>query len=313
MKNELIKKMNRQEEITKIKKEYYSQVVIGRLLKEMCFPTQEVDFFRELAILNANRISFRGITFSSPQYLKRTLFNEQYSNLNFYGNDANMYVSVARVKQFPNFTFKLRERSKQTKPFFRNRYKDYIYRYDIFFDFDIDYLKKEKSKNEKEKQDYLNKHMIPFLKEIETIITFSKKYKLRIEIVFSGSRGFKILIWNNYLTHEEVTKLLNNIRDVYKFKYCDLAGSFVLSKLMKLNFSLAFKNNKCNMVLPLKEYNYKDFFNYMRKFKNFECFEYEYMKKLNIPKFLMVYTSDFLKRNNGKKGLQNFIKECKLL
>ena len=301
-----------QEEITKIKKEYYTEIVIGRLLKEMCFPMQQVDFFRELAILNNNRISFRAITFSSANYLKRTLFSESYSNLNYYGNDANMYISVARVKQFPRFTFKLSERSKETKPFYRNEYKNYIYRYDIFLDFDIDLLNKDKFKNEKEEQEYLNKHMKPFLKEIETIIDFSKKYELRIEIVFSGSRGFKILIWNNCLTYEKVTKVLNNIKEKYDFKYCDLAGSFVLSKLMKLNFSLAFKNNKCNMVLPLKEYNYKDFFIFMHTNKSFKCFEYDYMKKLDIPKVLPIYTSDFFQKNNGKIGLEKFIKDNNL-
>jgi len=301
-------------EITKIKKEYYTEVIIGRLIKEMYLPNKDKsDHFRELAILNANRISFRGITFSSPQYLKRTLFNDIYSNLNYFGNDANMYISVARVKQFPRFTFKLKERSKETKPFFRKEYKNYMYRYDLFLDFDIDVLQKEKFKNEIEKKEYMSKNMKPFLKDIQKIIWLIEEYKLKAEVVFSGSRGFKVLIWNNLLSYNELVSITPNLPEKLGLKYLDLAGSFVLSKLMKCNLSLAFKDNKCHLVYPLKKYNYKDYFKFMKNFKTFECFEYKYFQDMNIKQTLPVYESQFLLDNNGITGFKKFIDDYKLL
>ena len=295
-----------QEEITKIKKEYYTPPMLNRLVKEMCFKNGDSTFYRELAVLNANKIAFRGISFSTPEYMHKTLFNERYSNLNFNGNDANLYVSVARVKRFPNFSFRLKERSKQTKTFFRNKYQDYIYRYDLFLDFDIDTLNKNKFQNEEEKTEYLRKNMIPFIEEIEKMIAIIEKYKLRAEVVFSGSRGFKILIWNNKYTYEELVSIATNLPKKLDLKYVDMAGSFVKSKLMKLNFSLAFKDGVCNVVFPLRKYNYKDYFKFMKYFGTFECFSYKDYKQIFIPSFLDIYGSQFLQKDNGKKGLENF-------
>lgn len=302
-----------QKQITLIKKQYYKPEVLSRLIKEMCFKNGSSTFYRELAVLNANRIAFRGITFSTAQYLQKTLFNETFSNLNFYGNDANLYVSVARVKRFPNFSYKLSQRSKETKSFFRNEYQDYIYWYDLFLDFDIDVLQEKKFENETEKRKYMEKNMIPFITEIEKVIGIIEKYKLRAEIVFSGSRGFKVLFWNNLLQYEQLVSVVSELPKALDLKYVDTAGSFVKSKLMKLNFSLAFKNNKCNLVFPLRIYNYKKHFQFMKHFKSFECFDYKYQKDMIVPAFLNIYGSQFLQKDNGKKGLETFLKDYELI
>lgn len=271
------------EEIRKIKNSFYSLENLQKILNTIYFRENNFDVYREFAILSYNKkgdrkredINFndkklRAITFKNASYLYKTL------QLNyFYENENNLYCSVARIKQLPNFPFSS-ERTLLTKPFYEKEYKNYIVHYDLYLDFDI--YNENEIKNKRQKPKLIQDRIINFITEINNIIFDLLRFKLKCEVVFSGNRGFKILIYNDILNFEEIIKIHHLIKKKYNCQFLDLSGSFIPSKLMKLNNTLLFKDNKINLVMPLHETNYKSFFEIILKNKNFDVFSYEYLQ-----------------------------------
>jgi len=252
-----------------ILKSYYTPDHSKKLIRECNIPYNDQDKikydYREVSLLKQNEFSFRGITFSYSEYMNKIIFNPNpdypYSVLN---NNSNIYISKARLKySLPRFSFKSSERSIQTKPFYQHEYINYIRYMDIYLDFDIDNYKD-----------------IPYLiHDINYFIELLSEYKLMFEVVFSGNRGFKILLYNNYYTLEGVSKLIFDLT-LNKYvkdhiKYLDHTCTYSIpSKLMKMNFTLCHSNETLNYVFPLKKQNYKNVFSRILKDNNFTIFNY---------------------------------------
>lgn len=286
-----------QKQLTKIKIDYYNSEIIIKILREIYF--EEEKLYREVAVLakpNKNfpyKISFRGVTFTTTFYFIKTFFGTFANNITL--DNSNFYVSKARIKRLPKFTFDLRKRSKETAIFYKTKYKDYIKYYDIFLDFDIDNLED-----------------IPeLLRELEKLIKILIRFNVKFEIVFSGTRGFKVLLWNDIFTFDEVGRIIKNMYNKYKFKFIDKSSMFQIpSKLMKLNFSLAYSNYP-KIVFPLKEYNYRAFFLSCKKLLNFDIFCYD---NYSVSSLSRKYTYDsFFSNNYEDTGIFDFVTVEELL
>lgn len=268
-----------------IKRLYYEDRVLGKIMFNQLYFINKGNY-REFSLLNyikkeingkeilttakdqnLRKIAYRGLTFKNFWYFKKTL-----EYLEFYKNDSNMYVSCARLLQLPSFPFDHTERKKQTKPFYEKDYIKYITNYDIFIDFDV--------KTEKQ---------IPILlKDLDKVIKLLYDFKIRCEIVFSGSRGFKVLIYNDSSYNiEEVSNIIYNLKDSFDLKIePDFSGLGIPSKLMKANFSLVIKEDSIKACFPLKFYNYQDIFDQIRKDKDFSVFSLDSsFKPSNSPFF----------------------------
>ena len=298
--------MMKLEEIKKIKLEYYDDFLLRKLITEMKL---DKDTYREVATINNNtdfkKVAFRGITFSDVENLKKTLFNKKYKT--FYDNDASLYISVARLKRLPLFPFK--NRREYTNPFFKNEYVNFIKGYDLYLDFDIVNASDLK---ENDISELISKRMEEFLSEIYKVVSIIRCYNLDSEIVFSGNRGFKILIKNDIYQPKTIMNIHRKIIKRLCLKYCDISGSFIPSKLMKCNFGLVFKDN-CKVVLPLKDSNIYGIFQILEKEKTFDFFEYMRVKKYFENGYILFneYTSSFFDVETDKNNIRDFIKELK--
>lgn len=297
----------KQEKIFKIKTEYYTDNILKQMLSQICFLDFSIDcsnfsIFREVAILSNNKIrniALRCLTFSNTQngldFFKKTFFNLKYPET-FLNNDASFYCSVARLYKFPSFPFK--NRTSFTNKFYKEEYINYIAHYDIYLDFDIDLNKN------------IKQEIARLINDLQIIIYIIKKYHLKAEIVFSGNRGFKVLIYNPIYLFLDAIKIRTNIQKRFYFYTLDNSGSFVSSKLMKLNYSLVIKKNNIKICLPINENEIKNVFTHLRTKNNFNIFNYNYDNKLNVLKNI----SDFLiLETYNNKNFIDFVNDYKLL
>lgn len=277
----------KQEEITKIKKEYYTDNIIDKMLSTIYYPAEKNikngNVYRSVSILNnkkgKNKVAFRGLTFSNRGYFKKVFFNWQHPSM-YLENDSNFYCSVARLEQLPLFPFK--DRAKVTKPFYEHDYVKYIKFFDLYFDFDI-YEKSELKKGVTTNK-LISQRIKDFLHQIEKLIHIIKQYNLKSEISFSGNRGFKVIIINESYKYHTAKNLVSKIARKINLKYCDTVGIFIPSKLMKMTYSLVFSdNNKPKIVYPLKLANYKTIFSILLNDENFNYFRYDNTLKYNLP------------------------------
>ena len=66
-------------------------------------------------------------------------FNKALTWAGWKNNKQNLYVSLARLKNIPKFTFNPKTRSDETHPWYINEYSENVISYDLFFDFDNKY------------------------------------------------------------------------------------------------------------------------------------------------------------------------------
>lgn len=287
-------------EIANLKKEFYTDSHLQKLIGEMFFPSDTYKIYRECSILNNNKIAHRGMTFSNMEYLKKTYFNQYYLFGNLH-NDSNLYLGKARVMQFPRFPFKYHDRKKAMESFYKKKIFDYMVHYDIYLDWDIN-----------------DKREIPeILAEVKRMINYLRPFKVKFEVVFSGTRGFKILIWNNQYNFSSVQKITNNIYGKLKFKHIDKTSLVCFpSKLMKCNFTLVHNKTNLKIAFPFKNFNYSDLFKYIDVYRDFECFTYKgktgFREMIHSDTFLKEYDSFFLQEYNVN-NLKEFVREFKLL
>lgn len=259
-------------EIEKIKTIYYNDNVLNLILK---YINPDKSQFREFAILNNpknktySKISFRAITFSdySISYFKKVFFNPKY-DMGILKNDCNLYCSVARIGKLPSFPYDTKERTKETKPFFKNEYIKNIIFYDIFIDTDL-YDSKGKPKGT----------MKDFLLEIKRLLNIINTYNIKSEFTFSGTRGFKFVMFNNTYNYNRTQKILFLLFKHFekgKYKFIDSVGMSVSSKLMKCTFSLVFKKNSVKICYPIYKLSENKIFAQLLKDKNFDIFNYNY-------------------------------------
>jgi len=174
-------------------------------------------------------------------------FNRVLKLINWDKNKQNFYVSCARLKEIPEFTFNPRKRSSETREWFRNEYDKQIVSYDLFFDFD---------KDENDSWDEL-------IKEVKILKEYLDDYEVPYYIVFSGNKGFQIVIDGQYVPIKEIRMgnvyphktIVENIKKILNLKFLDLANNGVSSRLRKLPYSLVGNN----IALPLSDEQFENF------------------------------------------------------
>lgn len=144
----------------------------------------------------------------------------------FFDNDKNynIYVSVAKYKSIPMFTFNLKERSKFTSEWFHNMAKKELFDYDLFLDFDLNSAKTIKR----------------LLDDTYKMLTFLDLENIRHNFYYSGS-GFHINIQTNLIPNFETLnfyRLTKSIKERFNLKSLDLKGIGSITKFRKCEYTL---------------------------------------------------------------------------
>lgn len=319
-----------QEEIKETKRKYYGFSVLDKILRQIYFPSRtpnELNLYREFAMLPpVNEIGnkLRTITFSNVTYMIQTIMNDTYKKYNYLNDKSNLYCSVPRVKIFPMFSFSGKQRTKETSVFHKKEYKDYIVYYDIFIDFDIFTLpqlkefasklfktdKKELTPKQLTKAEELLtvKNMNSFILELKNFVYLLNTYKLKFQVVFSGNRGFKVLIFNEIYNYKTAIRLSLNIAEKFNLTYADI-NSYTISKLMKINYSIVYNKDKFSIALPLNSVVFEDILNRLLLNKNFDIFRID---NLDIAKDINLYPEFFI-NDYESANLREFVKKYELL
>lgn len=223
-------------------------------------------------------------------------FERALNVMNWEKNKQNLYVGCAKLKEIPNFTFNPKDRSKETFEWYRKQYNDFIRSYDLFFDFD---------KSPEDSWEDL-------IKEVKSLKEYLDEYKVPYYLLFSGNKGFQIIIDGEYLQIEKIElgnvyphkDIVEKIKKMLRLNFLDLANSGVNSRLRKIPYSLVANGEEneqeMNMALPLDDIQ-------------FEHFRVENMKVKNILSSMKLTRRGTLERfqnlsiEEKKENLQNFI------
>lgn len=205
--------------------EYYKKDYIKHLIRENVAN-------REVSALGEGNI--RGLRIKCIFDMDRIL-----KLINWATKRQNLYRSVARVKDIPEFTFNPKTRSEETHQWFNEKFNNLMYEYDLFLDFD-------KTK-EASFQDVLQ--------EVKTLLEYFEDYKLPYYVLFSGKKGFQVIIDGKYMPKPEIKervvqphkKIVEQIKEVFNFKFLDLSNNGVPNRLCKIPYSLVGDN----VALPL--------------------------------------------------------------
>ena len=216
--------------------------------------------------------------------------------MNWEKHKQNLYVGCARLKSIPNFTFNPKERSKETSEWFREEYNNLIVAYDLFLDFD------------KPPEDSWE----DLIKEVKIFKEYLDDYKVPYYLLFSGNKGFQIIIDGKYLPIKNIERgniyphkeIVEKIKTMLNLKFLDLANNGVNSRLRKIPYSLVPNEIKdeqeMNIALPLDDIQ-------------FEYFRVENMKVKNILSGTKLIRRGTLERfqdidlEEKKNNLQKFI------
>ena len=224
--------------------DYYSRVYIGHLIRENVEK-------REVALLGKNNANIRALKIKCLFDIDRIL-----RVCGWKRNKQNLYRSVATLKEdIPSFTFNTSKRSSETSVWFKNQYHKLIKKYDIFFDFD---------KSPEDSWEDL-------LKEVKSLKEYLDEYKVPYYLLFSGNKGFQIIIDGQYLPIEKIERgnvyphkdIVEKIKTMLNLNFLDLANNGVGSRLMKIPYSLVSNGiedeQEMNMALPLSDIQFEHF------------------------------------------------------
>lgn len=232
---------------------------------------------RDFSILGKGNCNVRGFWVMCIFDFERVL-----RLINYEKNTPNLYRSVATLKRIPEFTFNPKERSSQTNPFYVNEYDNYILNYDLFFDFD--------------KPEDLSWEIL--IEDVRILKDYLDEYEVPYVLLFSGNKGFQIIISGEYLNIEKIENhnvyphktIVENIKDRLDLKYLDLSNNGVNSKLCKIPYSLVGEN----IALPLSD----------KQFDNFNVKDMNYINVINNVKPL-------IRRGNLERGGLRDLKDKK--
>jgi len=217
--------------------EYYSRKYIGYLIYQNALN-------RDFSLITPDRTKMsRG-----HKIVNTVRFNRILEITGIDKNKFNLYRSLAKLRNIPDFTWNFKERSEETKGWYSNQYVNEIYEYDLFLDFD---------KEEEDSWEELLNEVINFTKKFD-------KFKVPYYVLFSGRRGFQVIIDGKYIPIKDTTlksifphkTIVEKIEKYFGLKFLDTSGNGVYSKLCKIPYSLVGDN----VVLPLTPeqlYNFK--------------------------------------------------------
>ena len=258
---------------------------------------------RDFSALSNNEANIRGLKVACIFDFNRAL-----KLINWEKNKQNLYRSVSTLRSIPQFTFNPLIRSSETSVWYRNEYSNYVTKYDLLFDFD---------KSKDEKWDNL-------IKDLKTLKGYLDDYLVPYYIIFSGNKGFQLLINGELLPIKKIEKgnifphkkIIENIKEMLDLKFLDLSNNGVNSRLCKIPYSLVLGGCKKELnEIEIKEYDEKNMTIALPlSDEQIEKFEFEKMKMSNVIKEIPLIRRGNLERFDNlsldeKKGnIQKFIK-----
>lgn len=199
----------------------------------------------------------------------------------------NLYIGCSRLKDIPNFTFNPVKRSSETSVWYHEKYSDLVETYDLFFDFDRGYkcpdcglsenhlnglVKKgsdtlfcKKCNKEFLKGDCSMASIHEVLKDAKILKEYLDEYEVPYYIVFSGNKGFQIIVDGKYVPIEKIEMgnvyphktVQEKIKIMLDLNYLDSANTGINSRLRKVPYSLVpngeTDEQEMNMALPLSD------------------------------------------------------------
>ena len=256
---------------------YYEKKYIQYLLIEGCKG-------REFAALGGKNANIRALNVKCLFDFNRAL-----KLMNWEKHKQNLYVSCARLKNIPKFTFSPKKRSSETQPWYRKEYDRSILYYDLFMDFD---------KSEEDSWEDL-------IKEVKILKEYLDEYEVPYYLLFSGKKGFQIIIPGDYLDIEKIEKgtifphkkIVENIKKMLDLKFLDLANNGVNSRLRKLPYSLVGEK----IAFPLSDSDLDNF--HIEKMKiDYIIGNIGLIRRRNLERFLN------LNLKQKRINVENFIK-----
>jgi len=243
-----------------INSDYYYRKYIQYLLLEGCK-------YRDFSVLNKAGNNCRAFPIQTREDFEFIL-----KYINWERCKQNLYVGCARLKNIPRFTLNPKERSSQTGVWYKEQYSKEVATYDLFFDFD----KKEENSWEEVIQDV--KHLKEYLED----------YKVPYFLIFSGGKGFQIIIDGNYcpvkkieyqavFPHKTITE---KIKKMLNLKFLDLSINGVESRLRKLPYSIVGNN----VALPLSD-NQLNNFEIENMSLDYVCSKITLIRRGNLERF----------------------------
>ena len=158
---------------------------------------------------------------------------------------ANMYQSVAQLKDVPVFSYNLRQRTKEENYIkFNKEYQNYVIGYDMFLDFDG-------------KENFKKCH-----KEAQEMKEIFDEYKIPYWLMNSSSNGFHFHIPAEYMPPQKIVEtidilngVLHNIKAIYSFECLD-ETVVDMKRICKVPYSFV---NDGTVCLPLNDFQFKTF------------------------------------------------------
>ncbi len=182
-------------------------------------------------------------------------FDRALTVMNWDKNKQNLYVGCARLKSIPNFTFNPAKRSSETSVWYKEQFNNFIESYDLFFDFDKD--------PEDSWED--------LIKDVKSLKDYFDEYKVPYYLLFSGNKGFQIVVDGKYLPIEKIElgnvyphkTIQEKIKTMLGLKFLDLANNGVNSRLRKVPYSMVpnglEEEQEMNMAFPLTDIQFNTF------------------------------------------------------
>lgn len=212
----------------------------------------------------------RGFWIKSIPYLEKA-----FDVVNFFNEDINIYISVAKYNYIPPFPYKLTERSNFTSQWFKDEAEKQQYDYDIFLDFDDKFRICTNKITRLDGRDINTYQWISNKPEmIKEILKIIKELPFPFYIIPSG-QNYQIVMDNKkQWTKTKIIEYTNVLKKEFDLKYLDLSGIGHSFKIMKCPYSVV--NEVVCLPLEdfhlehLEEYWYYDINNVLKKEKIFK-------------------------------------------
>ena len=257
---------------------------------------------RDFSALSNNKANIRGLKVSCIFDFDRVL-----KLMNWEKNKQNLYRSVATLKCLPKFTFNPKLRKSETSVWYKEHYSEDVTDYDLLFDFDSNERDwKGLLDNVKALKEYLDDYIVPYY------------------IIFSGNKGFQLVIPGEYLKIENIEKgnvfphksIAEIIKQRINLPLLDLANNGVNNRLCKIPYSLVLGGCKKELnEEEIKDYNENDMTIALPlSDEQLKIFSFEKMKLKNVINGIPLIRRGNLERfsdlslEQKRKNIQNFIK-----
>lgn len=257
---------------------------------------------RDFSALSNNKANIRGLKVSCIFDFDRVL-----KLMNWEKNKQNLYRSVATLKCLPKFTFNPKLRKSETSVWYKEHYSEDVTDYDLLFDFDSNERDwKGLLDNVKALKEYLDDYIVPYY------------------IIFSGNKGFQLVIPGEYLKIENIEKgnvfphksIAEIIKQRINLPLLDIANNGVNSRLCKIPYSLVLGGCKKELnEEEIKDYNENDMTIALPlSDEQLKIFSFEKMKLKTVINGIPLIRRGNLERfsdlslEQKRKNIQNFIK-----